>query len=149
MPSANRLNAQDLIDAKPQGKPYKLADGIGMFLLVNPNGGKYWRFKYRFAGKEKQLSLGVYPATSLDAARELRRAFREMLADGTDPGEQRKRTQAVRREAAGSRFLIDNHGALTFRFGSRRVSLTAEETGELRHFLDATRQVTPKEKPCP
>ena len=53
-------------NAKPKEKPFKLADEKGMFLLVNPNGSKYFRFKYRFAGKEKTLALGVYPDTSLN-----------------------------------------------------------------------------------
>ncbi|WP_169782851.1 Arm DNA-binding domain-containing protein, partial [Escherichia coli] len=50
---------------KPKDKPYKLADGSGMYLLINTNGSKYWRMKYRFAGKEKMLSLGVYPDVTL------------------------------------------------------------------------------------
>ena len=51
--------------AKPKDKPYKLADGGGMYLLINTNGSKYWRMKYRFAGKEKMLSIGVYPDVTL------------------------------------------------------------------------------------
>ncbi len=53
------LTATAVKQAKPKEKPYKLADEKGMFLLVNANGSKYWRFKYRFAGKEKLLALGV------------------------------------------------------------------------------------------
>ena len=56
--------------AKPKDKPYKLADGGGMYLLINTNGSKYWRMKYRFAGKEKMLSIGVYPDVTLADARE-------------------------------------------------------------------------------
>ena len=52
-------------NVKPKEKPFKLADEKGMFLLINTNGSKYFRFKYRFAGKEKTLALGVYPETSL------------------------------------------------------------------------------------
>ena len=52
-------------NAKPDAKPYKLADGGGMFLLIRPNGSKYWRLKYRFGGKEKLLALGVYPERSI------------------------------------------------------------------------------------
>lgn len=54
------LNDVKVRNAKPQAKPYKLSDGDGMFLYVHPNGSKYWRLKYRFAGKEKLLALGVY-----------------------------------------------------------------------------------------
>lgn len=81
--------------AKSGHKPYKLADADGMFLLINPNGSKYWRMKYRFAGKEKQLALGVYPETSLAEAREKLREARKMLAAGNDPSEKKK---AVKRE---------------------------------------------------
>jgi hypothetical protein len=73
-------------NAKPDAKPYKLADGGGMFLLVQPNGSKYWRLKYRFGGKEKLLALGVYPELSIIEARNRREAARELLREGTDPG---------------------------------------------------------------
>ena len=59
--------------AKPKDKPYKLADGGGMYLLINTNGSKYWRMKYRFAGKEKMLSIGVYPDVTLADARRQKR----------------------------------------------------------------------------
>lgn len=63
--------------AKPKEKPYKLADGGGMYLLINTNGSKYWRMKYRFAGKEKMLSIGVYPDVTLADAREKRSEARK------------------------------------------------------------------------
>ena len=66
-------------------KPYKLADGGGLFLLVQPNGSKLWRMKYRFAGKERLLSFGVYPAVSLSAAREKRLHAKHTLSLGQDP----------------------------------------------------------------
>lgn len=72
--------------AKPREKAYKLADERGLFLLINPNGSKYWRFKYRFGGKEKLLAIGVYPDVSLAEARERRDAARKMLSNDVDPG---------------------------------------------------------------
>lgn len=60
-----KLNARQVDTAKPKDKPYKLADGGGLYLLIKPNGGKYWRLKYRVAGKEKLLALGVYPEVTL------------------------------------------------------------------------------------
>jgi len=72
--------------AKPGAKPIKLADEKGMFLLLQPSGGKLWRLKYRFAGKEKKLSLGRYPDVSLKEARVRRDQARSMIADGIDPG---------------------------------------------------------------
>ena len=77
-------------NAKPQNKPYKLADEKSMYLLVNPNGSKYFRLKYRFAGKEKLLPIGVYPDTSLKMAREDRDNARALLAKGIDPMLDRK-----------------------------------------------------------
>ncbi|MDE2309983.1 MAG: tyrosine-type recombinase/integrase [Betaproteobacteria bacterium] len=73
--------------AKSKTKPYKMADGGGLFLLAQPNGAKYWRLAYRFAGRQKMLALGVYPDVSLSLARERREEARKLLANGVDPGE--------------------------------------------------------------
>ena len=81
--------------AKPKDKPYKLTDGDGMFLYVHPSGSKYWRLKYRFAGKEKLLALGVYPEVSLGDARERRAQARKALAAGNDPGEVKKEAKRL------------------------------------------------------
>ncbi len=72
--------------AKPKEKAYKLSDGRGLYLLVHPNGSKYWRFKYQFNRKEKLLALGVYPDITLAKARERREQSRKLVANGTDPG---------------------------------------------------------------
>lgn len=80
------LTAITIKQAKPRSKPYKMSDGKGLFLLVNPNGSKYWRFKYRYGGKEKLLALGVYPDVALAKARIKLEAARDQLDDGTDPG---------------------------------------------------------------
>jgi len=77
-------------NAKPKPKPYKMADGEGLFLLITPSGSKYWRLKYFYAGKEKLLALGVYPETTLAEARERRAQARKVLAAGNDPGEAKK-----------------------------------------------------------
>lgn len=77
-------------NAKPRPKPYKIADGEGLFLLVTPSGGKYWRMRYFFGGKEKLLALGVYPEVGLADAREKRAQARKVLAAGNDPGESKK-----------------------------------------------------------
>lgn len=74
----------------PGERPKKLFDGAGLYLLVNPNGTRWWRLKYRVAGKEKLLSLGVYPEVSLKAARERRDELRKQLQAGLDPGQQRR-----------------------------------------------------------
>ncbi|HEX9263190.1 MAG TPA: Arm DNA-binding domain-containing protein, partial [Candidatus Binatia bacterium] len=76
--------------AKPKEKPYKLFDSGGLYLEINPSGGRWWRWKYRFAGKEKRLSFGVYPDVTLKMAREERDTVRQQLGAGIDPGEARK-----------------------------------------------------------
>lgn len=93
-----------ITNAKPATKPFKLADEKGMFLLVTPSGGKWWRLKYRFGGKEKQLSLGIYPEVSLKAARDRRDDARRLLAEGVDPGENRKAVKSAMTERAANSF---------------------------------------------
>jgi integrase len=77
-------------NAKPKAKAFKLADGGGLHLLVQPAGSKLWRLKYRIAGKEKLLSFGPYPATTLAEARRKRDEAKKLLASGTDPSVQRR-----------------------------------------------------------
>ncbi|HEX6176020.1 MAG TPA: Arm DNA-binding domain-containing protein, partial [Candidatus Binatia bacterium] len=76
--------------AKPRATPFKLFDGGGLYLIVTPTGRKWWRWKYRFGGKEKGLSFGVYPEVSLKAARQRRDDARSQIANGIDPGEARR-----------------------------------------------------------
>lgn len=89
------LTDRAIKNAKPAEKPLKLFDGGGLFLLVPPHGGKWWRLKYRFGGKEKLLSLGVYPDVSLKEARDRRQAARKQLSNGIDPGAARKAEKGV------------------------------------------------------
>jgi hypothetical protein len=79
--------------AKARERTFKLFDSGGLYLEVSPRGGKWWRWKYRFAGKERRLSLGVYPDVSLKAARAKRDHMRRELAAGVDPGQARKARQ--------------------------------------------------------
>ena len=83
--------------AKPKEKPYKLGDAHGLYLLINPNGSKLWRLKYRVAGKEKGLAFGVYPIVSLQQARQLRDGARQQLSEGIDPGEHKKAVKVAQR----------------------------------------------------
>jgi hypothetical protein len=91
---------------KPADKPRKLADSGGLYLLLNPNGSRWWRYKYRFEGKEKLLSLGTYPETSLADAREKHAAARKQLQAGIDPGTHRKATKAAGEERAANSFSV-------------------------------------------
>lgn len=85
--------------AKAQEKPYKLSDGGGLYLYVQPDGARYWRLKYYFLGKEKLLAVGVYPIVTLAEARERRDQAKKLLAAGKDPSAEKKdqRKQAIRK----------------------------------------------------
>ncbi|QXP90115.1 tyrosine-type recombinase/integrase [Methylococcus capsulatus] len=85
-------------NAKPQAKPVKLFDGGGLYIEVSPSGGKWWRLKYRIGGKEKRISLGTYPETTLKEARERRDEARKLLGQGVDPSDHKK---AAKRAEAG------------------------------------------------
>ena len=93
-------------NAKPREKPVKLFDERGLFLMVTPAGGKWWRFRYTFDGKEKLLSLGVYPDVGLKDARERRDAARKLVADGINPSENRKAIKAAKIERAANSFEV-------------------------------------------
>lgn len=87
-------------------KPYKMGDAGGLYLEVAPSGGKWWRFKYRFDGKEKRMSLGVYPDVSLKDARQRRDEARKLVAAGVDPGENRKAQKLARSDQAANSFEV-------------------------------------------
>ncbi|MCL2829597.1 MAG: integrase arm-type DNA-binding domain-containing protein [Betaproteobacteria bacterium] len=91
-------------NAKPADKPMRMFDGGGLYVEISPAGGKLWRFKYRFGGKEKLLSLGAYPAVSLKDARERREEARKMLANGKDPGAVKQAQKAAIKAAAENNF---------------------------------------------
>ena len=93
-------------NTKPGVKPLKLYDGGGLFLLVTPNGGRWWRLKYRFQKKEKLLSLGTYPDVSLKEAREKRDEHRKQLAAEIDPSANRKAKKAANAEAGANSFEV-------------------------------------------
>ncbi|ECT6167935.1 TPA: tyrosine-type recombinase/integrase [Escherichia coli] len=84
------LNDMQIRRAKPEAKAYTLGDGQGLSLLVEPNGSKSWRFRYRYVGKPKMISLGVYPTITLAEARARRDEARKIVAEGKNPSEVRK-----------------------------------------------------------
>lgn len=91
-------------NAKPRPKPYKLADALGLFVLVQPSGGKLWRLKYRVEKREKKLSFGTYPEVSLSDARKRRDEARELVAAGKDPSREKQREKVRARVDAGNTF---------------------------------------------
>ncbi|RFC36291.1 MAG: Integrase [Candidatus Nitrotoga sp. LAW] len=93
-------------NVKPGDKTARLFDGGGLYLEVAPAGGKWWRLKYRYDGKEKRLSLGVYPDVSLKDARQRRSDARKLLSDGVDPSENRKAVKAAKTERGANSFEV-------------------------------------------
>jgi len=98
------LTAIAIRNARGRAKPYKLTDSDGLYMLVSPNGARYWRMNYRHLGKQKTLSFGVYPDTGLAEAREQRDMARKVLARGDDPGERIKLDRIAATVAASNSF---------------------------------------------
>ncbi|WP_309491478.1 tyrosine-type recombinase/integrase, partial [Trinickia mobilis] len=132
------INKMSLTDTavrnlKPSDKPYKLADGGGMYLHVTPNGGKYWRLAYRLYGKQKIFALGVYPQVSLAEARQMREDAKKLIKQGIDPVVERKQT--VRRKS--------EEQAITFELIARewhktkRSSWTESHAKKIMNSLEA------------
>lgn len=117
-------------NAKAAEKPVKLTDGDGLYLLLQPSGAKWWRFDYRFDGKRKTLSMGVYPEVTLKQARERRDDARKLLADGTDPGRHRKVTKAARAELAANSFEV-----VAREWYARQKDVISESTRDKREKL--------------
>jgi integrase len=101
-----RLTNFEIRNAKPDGKAYKLTDGGGLYLLIQPNGSKLWRLKYRFLGKERLLAFGAYPLFSLAEARAKRDEAKKLLASGVDPGAKKKLERIAAENAAKNTFGV-------------------------------------------
>lgn len=100
------LSATQVDKAKSQEKDYKIADGNGLYLLVKTSGAKYWRLKYRFAGKERLLAIGVYPDISLKDARLARDEARRQLAQGIDPSAEKQARKLASNQSAANSFEV-------------------------------------------
>lgn len=88
--TTKQLTATEIKNAKPKAKKYKLTDGRGLFMEIRPNGSKYWKLKYRYQGKDKEYSIGVYPSITLAGARAKREELKKIIASGIDPLQERK-----------------------------------------------------------
>jgi len=91
-------------NAKSKDKPYRLADGGGLYVLIESDGAKYWRMRYRFAGTEPLLAFGKYPEVTLAEARDKRLAIRKLLSEGIDPRQHIKENELRKSEANANTF---------------------------------------------
>jgi len=136
------LSETQIENARPSEKPIRLFDGAGLFLEIEPNGTKLWRYKYRFAGKQKMISCGIYPGVSLSDARLQRSEARRLLEEGFDPSAARKaeRSRGELAEIAESkdgpsvRALID--GTFEIWKGRSVLRLTNEEAQFIKNLLN-------------
>ncbi|WP_419965486.1 tyrosine-type recombinase/integrase [Stenotrophomonas geniculata] len=118
-------------NAKGKEKPYKLAAGAGLYLQVMPNGNRYWRMKYRRAGKEKLLSIGVYPEVTLKEACDKRDAARAQLRDGKDPSEEKQLGKLKAQLSADGRF-----GAVALEWLETRGDLAESTRSKAKWMLE-------------
>ena len=118
--------------AAPKPRPYKISDGSGLHLLVEPNGSKKWRFRYRFGGREKMIALGTYPATSLADARAKRDSARSVLEAGKDPSAERKESKAAALVAAASTFGVVAAEVLANKEANEAANATLSNSFALR-----------------
>ena len=102
----NRLSDAALRAIKPSGAPFKLSDGGGLHLLVNPNGGRMWRLAYRFDGKQKTLALGTYPTVGLAESRDARDRAKKLLSQGADPGVAKRMRADIPQEEGPPTFAV-------------------------------------------
>jgi integrase len=139
-----KLTDLQIRNAKPRDKKYKLSGGSGLTLLVQPDGAKYWRLRYRFAGKEKELSLGrPYPDLTLKDAEAEAARMRTLVAAGSDPAEQRVQQKLDRTARAASTFGVAAEEWFTFR--SKAWAQRTQD--QVREYLD--RDLLPKLKGRP
>lgn len=136
------LSETQIENARPGEKPIRLFDGGGLFLEIEPNGSKRWRYKYRFGGKEKMISCGVYPGVSLSDARLQRSEARLLLEEGVDPSAARKMERSREelteitesKDRSSVRAVID--GTFEIWKGRSVLRLTNEEAQFIKNLLN-------------
>ncbi len=135
------LTEKEIDAVKAAEKPHRLFDGGGLLLLITPDGGKRWRYKYRFEGRAKSLSFGVYPEVSLEDARRRRDDAKELLAKGLDPSvlrrEEREREKAERLESERIPSIsISLDGKIEIRKGGNLMRLKKDEAQFISNILN-------------
>ena len=135
------LSEKNINAVQPTDKVYRLFDGNGLFLLITPQGGKLWRFKYRFDGKEKRIALGTYPEVSLNDARSSRDEARELLSQGADPSalrkEEKERDKAERLEVGRTPSVrVTIEGKIEIWKGSKIMRFSKDEARFVANILN-------------
>jgi Arm DNA-binding domain len=135
------ISDAEILALKPRAKPYKVHMGKGVYLLVRPNGWKYWRLKYRLKGRESLYSLGVFPQVSIKGAKAARDSARSLIRQGINPSVARReaKAKAVATQAV-FRLGLSKGGELTIETGTNALILTFAQTQALATFLTAGKQ---------
>lgn len=135
----SKLKDADILAAKPKSKSYKLSEGGGLYLLVTPYGAKYWRMKYRFAGKEKTYAIGVYPQVTIKMAIMARDDAKDSLSCGIDPSDNKKKVKQTKiaRNSTPPVFEYIRHqdGGITFKKHKQSLTIAANEIELLLNIL--------------
>lgn len=130
----------DILALPPKEKPYKQFFGEGLFVVVQPDGKKYWRLKYRFCRREQTYAMGVFPEVSFADAMVLKKAAKDLLGQGLNPNAI-KQQEAKRKERENPknifRLALNPNGALTVETNTKLLKLTPSQTNALWCFLGA------------
>lgn len=121
----------EIKNLQPESKSKKYFDGKGLYLLVSPNGGKWWRIKYRIHGKEKLLSLGTFPEVSLSQARKNRDEFRKQIAQNIDPSLERQIIKQIFKRSKG--FKFDPKKVMEEKMNEKKIFDLAEYDERVEH----------------
>ncbi len=134
-----KLQDAEILASQPKAKPYKLSEGGGLYLLVSPNGAKYWQMKYRFEGKERKYAIGVYPTVSIKAAIIARDRAKEVLRCGIDPVENRKqlkKAKAIRSTPPKVfEYTLHDDGSVTITKRKQSLTIAQMDIEALLHIL--------------
>ena len=127
-----KLTESAIKDAKPGAKQFKLSDGGGLYLLVHSNGSKYWRFDFRFEGKQKSSSLGVWPEVSLTEARFRRNEAKLKIKEGINPIQEKKKKSAQQHEQVWNKENYEGRRATELQRVNQKIGQkqTPQSTGK-------------------
>lgn len=141
--SQTMLTDAEILDLKPKHGVYKHSLGEGLFVLIRPDGKKYWRLKYRFNGRDTTYAIGVFPHVTVDEAMKARASVRETLRQGADPNQVKREEKEFRQKLSSQsvfRLAMSSEDELTIATASNVVTLNSDQTKALRGFLVATPQ---------